>query len=55
MNRVDQNPVKYHRDENSESFKPVVDVKQGSGREWNWKKLPGAHENAYKQTPDHLR
>ncbi|MBE9559267.1 MAG: dimethyl sulfoxide reductase anchor subunit, partial [Proteobacteria bacterium] len=52
MNRVDQNPVKYHRDESSESFKPVVDVKQGatkngSGREWNWARLLGSHENAH--------
>jgi len=52
MNRVDQNPVKYHREESSESFKPVVDVKQGatkngSRREWNWKKLLGSHENAH--------
>ena len=52
MNRVDQNPVKYHRDESSESFKPVLDVtqgatKHGSRREWNWKKLLGSHENAH--------
>ncbi|NOQ89388.1 MAG: aspartate carbamoyltransferase, partial [Gammaproteobacteria bacterium] len=47
MNRVDQNPVKYHREESSEDFKPVVDVKQGSGREWNWRKLLGSHENAH--------
>ena len=52
MNRVDQNPVKYHREEKSENFKPVVDVKQGttkSGnvREWNWAKLLGSHENAH--------
>ena len=52
MNRVDQNPVKYHRDENSENFKPVVDVKQaatknGSRSEWNWAKLLGSHENAH--------
>ncbi|MFV9614998.1 MAG: DmsC/YnfH family molybdoenzyme membrane anchor subunit [Gammaproteobacteria bacterium] len=52
MNRVDQNPVKYHRDDSSESFKPVVDVKQaatknGSRREWNWARLLGSHENAH--------
>ena len=47
MNRVDQNPVKYHREESSESFKPVVDVKQGVKREWNWAKLLGSHENAH--------
>jgi DMSO reductase iron-sulfur subunit len=57
MNRVDQNPVKYHREESSERFKPVLDVKQrstmnggikqGVGREWNWAKLLGSHENAH--------
>ncbi len=47
MNRVDQGPVKYHRDENSESFKPVVDVKPGSQRSWNWARLLGSHENAH--------
>jgi len=47
MNRVDQNPVKYHREESSESFKPVLDVKHGSIREWNWAKLLGSHENAH--------
>ncbi|NOQ88162.1 MAG: aspartate carbamoyltransferase [Gammaproteobacteria bacterium] len=47
MNRVDQNPVKYHREESSESFKPVVDVKQGVKREWSWAKLLGSHENAH--------
>ena len=52
MNRVDQNPVKYHREENSENFKPIVDVKKESTkhdnvREWNWAKLLGSHENAH--------
>ena len=47
MNRVDQNPVKYHRQENSESFKPVVDMKHGVKREWNWTRLLGSHENAH--------
>ncbi len=52
MNRVDQSPVKYHRDESSESFKPVVDMKQGgmkngSRREWNLARLLGSHENAH--------
>jgi len=52
MNRVDHSPVKYHRDETSESFKPVLDAKQGSmkngkGRKWNWSKLLGSHENAH--------
>ncbi len=47
MNRVDQNPVKYHREENSENFKPVLDVKHGVKREWNWASLLGSHENAH--------
>jgi len=47
MNRVDQSPVKYHREESSENFKPVADVKQGVKREWNWTKLLGSHENAH--------
>ena len=47
MSRVDQNPVKYHREENSEIFKPVADVKQGVKREWNWVSLLGSHENAH--------
>jgi DMSO reductase iron-sulfur subunit len=47
MSRVDQSPVRYHREENSESFKPVVDVKQAGKREWNWARLLGSHENAH--------
>ena len=47
MNRVDQSPVKYHREENSENFKPVADVKPGVKREWNWVSLLGSHENAH--------
>lgn len=47
MNRVDQSPVKYHREENSDNYKPVVDVKQGRKREWNWSRLLGSHENAH--------
>ena len=47
MSRVDQNPVKYHREENSDNFKPVADVQQDAKREWNWVKLLGSHENAH--------
>ena len=47
MERVDLSPVKYHREENSENFKPVLDVKQGVKREWNWARLLGSHENAH--------
>ena len=47
MQRVDTSPVKYHRDENSASFKPVVDNKSGAKREWNWGRLLGSHENAH--------
>jgi len=47
MNRVDQSPVKYHREDSSDSFKPTVDLKHGNKREWNWAKLLGSHENAH--------
>ena len=47
MNRVDENPVKYHREESSENFKPVADVQSGVKREWSWAKLLGSHENAH--------
>ena len=47
MHRVDSNPVKYHRDDDSGSFKPEIDKKTGVSREWNWKKLLGSHENAH--------
>ena len=52
MNRVDQNPVKYHREENAGGFKPVLDEKQATKkvkgpREWNLGKLLGSHENAH--------
>ena len=47
MQRVDQSPVKYHRDDRSGKFKPAIDLKQNIKREWNWKKLLGSHENAH--------
>ncbi len=47
MRRVDQNPVKYHKDEQSGRFEPTLDERAPVVREWNWKKLLGSHENAH--------
>ena len=45
--RVDTTPLKYHRSEKGDSFKPVVDPKLGYKRKWSLKKLLGSHENAH--------
>lgn len=47
MVRVDSAPLKYHRDDASGAFRPVVDPKHGFRRAWNLKKLLGSHENAH--------
>jgi DMSO reductase iron-sulfur subunit len=47
MRRVDDTPVKYHRDDEAETFRPVLDPKRGFARKWNLKKLLGSHENAH--------
>ena len=47
MVRVDSTPVKYHRDDSSGAFRPVLDPKHDFRREWNWAKLLGSHENAH--------
>ena len=47
MVRVDSTALKYHRDDASGAFRPVVDPKHGFRREWNLKKLLGSHENAH--------
>ncbi len=47
MRRVDDTAVKYHRDDDAQSFKPVLDPKRGFTREWNLRKLLGSHENAH--------
>ena len=47
MTRVDQADVKYHRDEISGQYKPVLDPKHGKQRAWNLSKLLGSHENAH--------
>jgi len=39
MVRVDSTALKYHRDDNEGSFKPVVDPKHGNKKEWNLRKL----------------
>ncbi len=47
MMRVDDKPLKYHRDDSTGRYKPVVNKKSKDKREWNWKKLLGSHENAH--------
>ncbi len=47
MVRVDNMPVKYHKDDATGKFKPELDPKHGFKREWNLKKLLGSHESAH--------
>jgi len=39
MVRVDSTALKYHRNDNEDKFKPVVDPKYGNKTEWNLRKL----------------
>ncbi|ORU90452.1 MAG: aspartate carbamoyltransferase [Cycloclasticus sp. symbiont of Poecilosclerida sp. M] len=47
MTRTDSMPLKYHRDDNSGKYKPVVDAKKGMRKHWNWKPLMLAHESSH--------
>ncbi|MBI5329390.1 MAG: dimethyl sulfoxide reductase anchor subunit [Betaproteobacteria bacterium] len=47
MVRMDSTPLKYHRDDGSGKFTPVLDPKYGFNRQWNLKKLLTSHENAH--------
>ena len=47
MVRVDSQPLKYHRNEATNQFRPALDPKQGYARQWNLRKLLGSHENAH--------
>lgn len=47
MVRVDSIPLKYHKDDGSGKFVPLLDPKYGVARQWNLKKLLGSHENAH--------
>jgi len=47
MLRVDDTPLKYHRDDQDGRFRPTLDPKQGFKREWNLGRLLGSHENAH--------
>jgi DMSO reductase iron-sulfur subunit len=47
MTRTDDMPLKYHRDDAQDKFKPVVDEKQGRERHWNFRKLLTSHESAH--------
>ncbi len=39
MVRVDSTALKYHRDDDEDKFKPVVDPKYGNKKQWNLRKL----------------
>ncbi len=47
MTRTDSVPLKYHKNEKTGIFKPVVDRKKGAQRKWNCKKLMLTHESAH--------
>lgn len=47
MMRVDSTPLKYHRDDATGNFQPVLDPKHAFKREWHLKKLLTSHENAH--------
>jgi len=47
MVRLDSVPLKYHRDEGTNAFRPTLDPKQGYARQWNLPKLLSSHENAH--------
>ncbi|MDP2795228.1 MAG: DmsC/YnfH family molybdoenzyme membrane anchor subunit [Sulfurisoma sp.] len=47
MARLDSMPLKYHRDDSTGRFVPVLDPKHGFARQWNLGKLLGSHENAH--------
>ncbi|MDX2502933.1 MAG: dimethyl sulfoxide reductase anchor subunit [Gammaproteobacteria bacterium] len=39
MTRTDSMPIKYHRNDKTQSFEPVIDDKHGKKRQWNFVKL----------------
>lgn len=47
MTRTDSTPIKYHRDDVENKFKPVVDEKAGHTKHWNLKALLTSHESAH--------
>ncbi|MBW7903786.1 MAG: dimethyl sulfoxide reductase anchor subunit [Rhodocyclaceae bacterium] len=47
MRRVDSMPIKYHRDDDSGAYVPMLDPKYGFERHWSLKKLLGSHENSH--------
>ena len=47
MTRPDSMPVKYHKDDSAEKYKPVVDEKMGREKHWNLRKLLTSHESAH--------
>jgi len=47
MTRTDSMPLKYHKDDNEEHYKPVVDEKMGQEKHWNFRSLLTSHESAH--------
>lgn len=47
MRRVDSLPLKYHRDDASDTFVPQLDPEQDAACEWHLQQLLGSHENAH--------
>ena len=47
MTRTDSMPLKYHKDEAAGVYKPVLDPKNGTKKEWNWAKLLLTHESSH--------
>jgi DMSO reductase iron-sulfur subunit len=47
MVRMDSMPLKYHKDDATGTFAPMLDPKHGYVRQWNLMKLLGSHENAH--------
>ncbi|NOR69657.1 MAG: aspartate carbamoyltransferase [Methylomarinum sp.] len=47
MTRTDTAPIKYHRNDAENKFKPVVDEKAGHEKHWNLKALLTSHESAH--------
>ncbi len=47
MKRVDSTAIKYHRNDDTDSYQPVLDEKHGRTRHWGMKTLLASHENAH--------
>ena len=47
MTRTDNMPLKYHKDDKVGGYRTVVEKKQGTKKQWNWKPLLMAHESSH--------